>query len=249
MRAFVAGLLVATLSLVARSASANCTPGQLDYERAWPANATTGVPTSSRILLHRYGTAAFLSAPVAYGLVPDRGAPIALGVDIDLHSGSGVMQQRSLVLRPVQALAPRMRYTLVLRGMLPTEQRPQSFTTGAGPDGAPPVVRGLRARAFARTEFGCGPAEEIPIDVNARDDGQALWVRLRVAHDTAALRAGRIDGDMILPVENGRVVFGHEMCIGNWGLRQGQRFVAGASVMDASGHELPVAPIVLDAAR
>ena len=95
--------------------------------------------------------------------------------------------------------------------------------------------------------MGCGPAEGVPLDVHASDDSPLLWLHLVVAADEAALAAGRIAGELILPVVPGEATFGHGMCIGNWPLEPGDRLVARASVLDSALHEVAAGDVVLDA--
>ncbi|MBZ0117120.1 MAG: Ig-like domain-containing protein [Sandaracinaceae bacterium] len=233
-------LALALAWLAAATAHANCTPGMLDYERAWPSGGATDVATNARVLVQRFGTTDFRERPVRYTLVPDTGPAVPLRVALDLRSGSRNMHQRTLVLSPAIELVANTRYTL----MVGRDPEPQSFTTAAGADTTPPSAGRLRARGFARLVMGCGPADRIRIDVEGTD---APWVRLRIARDEAALAAGRFEGETILVVERGGISFGHDMCIGNWGLEPGQRLFASTILMDVSSNELAAGTLVLDA--
>lgn len=215
-----------------------------DYEAAWPSDGATGIPTDARILVQRFGTDQFRSRAVRYSLAPDAGSAIALRVAEDLRSGSGHMHQRTLVLAPRTSLSARTRYRLVIQQAGYTQTI--AFTTGDGADPSAPVLRAVRAVAFERLEMGCGPHQAVPIEVDATDES-AVWVRLRVARDAAELAANRFLGEMILVVANGRVEFGHQMCVGNWAIRHGQSYVARAAILDPALHELDAGTIVLDA--
>jgi hypothetical protein len=238
------GILLAFLAALPAPAHANCTPGMQDYEASWPSDGATGVPTDARILVQRFGTDPFRNRAVRYSLAPDAGQAIPLRVAEDLRSGSRHMHQRTLVLAAQRPLAPRARYRLVIQQAGYTQT--VAFTTGDGPDPSAPAVRALRVAAFQRIEMGCGPAQALPIEVDARDES-AVWVRLRVARDATELAAGRFLGEVILVVANGRVEFGHDMCVGNWGLQRGQSYVARATVLDPALHEVDAGTLALDA--
>ena len=240
------GVLAVAFLLWPAAASANCTPGMHDYVRAWPEDGAAGVPTDTHVLVHRYGQPAFLAATPALALRPGSGAPIPLRIVADLRSGSRGMAQRTLVLRPARALAPSTRYELTPLNPQLGYVTVQSFTTGAGLDATAPVVRRVAAGAFESIAMGCGPAHLLPIGVDAADDG-LVWIRLRIARTAADVAAGRFVGEMILAVEDRRVHFGHEMCIGNWNLEPGQQWAAAYEVIDSALRSGASGTLALDA--
>lgn len=231
-------LLVIVASLSPAPVGANCTPGALDLQDVWPRDGATGVPTNTRLLIHRHGTDAYRRQTPRLALYDPGGRATRLRIVLDLES-----RQRTLVLRPTRALAPSTRYEL---STLPRSTRLASITTGVGPDSTPPVVRGIEPESFVRTEFGCGPADQIPIRVSATDDSDAVWLRLRVARSAADVQRRSFVGDMVLPVEHGMAEFGHGMCIGNWALQPGQRWFAAAAVLDSAMHAVAAGTIELD---
>ncbi len=234
---FAALAALAALSTAAVPADAKCAS---EFVRVWPAADAGPVPTNTRLLVHLGGERSLDTNVSAWRLVSASGPPLALRVVIDQKAGDGFREQRMLVLAPERALAPGTKYTLA-GAAFPRAGASYSLTTDTSADAVAPSAGGVVAGAFVSEKLGCGPAHLIPIAFSAaRDDrtpAAALWGRVRLARDADDAKAGRWLADIVTPLENGALNFGHGMCFGNWQLEPGDRFVARVSALDFALNE------------
>ncbi|HEU4538693.1 MAG TPA: hypothetical protein VFS00_31445 [Polyangiaceae bacterium] len=244
---FAALTALTALATTAVPADARCVG---DFARVWPSADGGPVPTNARLLMHLGGERSVKTDLRALRLEPARGRPVALRVAVEQSAGDGFRPQRMLVLAPERELAPNTRYTLA-GAAFPARGVSYSLTTSASADTVAPSTGGVATGAFVAEEFGCGPAHQIPITFSAaRDDRSppgALWGRLRLARNADDAKAGRWLGDIVTPLEDGALSFGHGMCFGNWPLEPGDRFVAHASVVDVAMNESPATQVTLAA--
>jgi hypothetical protein len=238
--------LFATLAVshLPSQASARCA-GQ--FVRQWPELDARGVPTDTSILLV-FGDTQGVTGPLGRVELAAGGDRVPLRVAFDQIGGDGFRAQRTIALVPERPLRANARYQI--RGTLIAGRRmPVRFTTGRTAIGAAPALASVRTGAFSSTEYGCGPAQAIPIELSItnRAAGPA-FARIRLARSAADLAAGRLAGDVLVEIEGNTASFGHGMCFGAWPLEPGDRFVATVAVVNgAFAESTPSAPLVLEA--
>jgi hypothetical protein len=204
-------------------------------------------PLNTRVLLHGGGELVRL-APVGTFVLRGPGGVIDTRVVFDAVQSGASLGQRTIVLAPTSPLRANTEYRVsvtspAMRTALAFDMRGLRFRTGTTVDNTAPVVRSVRAGQFSSAELGCGPANTLPIHVDASDDGRTLVARLRVAATDADLAAGRLLMQSIEPVRDGAVQFGHSMCSGNFNLVAGSTYAAELTVIDIAGNE--AAPVRL----
>lgn len=230
------------LAALPAPASARC---MSEWAAAYP-EVQGAVPTNAVVVVHLEGRAWQGVQASAFGLRDANGRRVALRVVLDERQAAALLGRRTIVLTPARALRANTRYTLVSPPSSARGARgPRlSFLTGASADHSPPVLQSAVAQSFQSAEYGCGPAHQIPIRISASAD--AVFARIRVARSDADLRAGRLVADIVEPIRNGVVQFGHGMCGGNFALDPGQSYVATVTVADAAFVEsAPSAPMRL----
>lgn len=232
------------LSQIPSQAFARCA-GQ--FFRQWPELDARDVPTDTAIVLV-FGDTRGVTGALGRVELAANGDRVPLRVAFDQAGGDGFRAQRTIALVPERPLRANARYQL--RGTLIGGRRmPIRFTTGRTAIGGAPALASVRAGAFTSTEYGCGPAQEIPIDLSItnRPAGPA-FARIRLGRSAADLAAGRLAGDVLVQIEGNTATFGHGMCYGSWPLEPGDRFVATVAVVNgAFAESAPSAPLVLEA--
>lgn len=244
----VAALATLTaLAAAAVPADAKCVS---EFAHIWPAADAGPVPTNTRLLMHLGGERSVKTDLSALRLEPARDRPVALRVAIEQSAGDGYREQRMLVLAPERELAPNTKYTLA-GAAFPGRGVSYSLTTDASADAVAPSTGGVAVGGFVDEKFGCGPAHQIPITFSAaRDDrapADALWGRVRLARNDDDAKAGRWLADIVTPLQDGALHFGHGMCFGNWPLEPGDRFVARVTALDFALNESTPTRITLAA--
>lgn len=238
--------VLAVLALAPRPATARCAS---QFTQTWPEDRAAGVPTNASVVVVVGDTLGVDGALPLLRLTSARDRAVTLTPILDQTAGDGVRAQRTIVLAPERPLRAGTEYRLSARIGARGRVR-VTFRTGRGPDATPPRLTAVRTGAFDSTEFGCGPAHQIPLLLDGATDDRALpLVRVRLARSAADLAAGRLVGDVLVARDaDGIARLGHGMCFGNWPLEPGDRFVARVSVVDAAFLESPpLAPIALEA--
>jgi hypothetical protein len=217
------------------------------FVQQWPALDARDVPTDTALVLV-FGDSSGVTGALGRVELAAPGDRVPLRVAFDQTGGNGFLSQRTIALVPERALRPNARYHL--RGtLLAGHQLPARFTTGRTTTGAAPALASVRTGAFTSTEYGCGPAQEIPIDLSITNRAAGpMFARIRLARSAADLAAGRLAGDVLVAIEGNTATFGHGMCYGAWPLEPGDRFVATvAAVNGAFAESAPSAPLLLEA--
>lgn len=211
------------------------------WASAWPEPGKP-LPANGRVLLEGYGA---WRQPVLD--VGERHPVLVSGKDrvplkvVDRFEGE--LKIGAVMLQPERPLKVGGRYRLVLEGKAGNREEfgaTQPTARGEVPWGWPVVAADGEAPSWTNPpealkgtheELGCGPASNVEMDVSARDN-----VDLRILAEVTP-RGGGSTVRYPVPVREGKVQLGHDMCSGPFKLEAGKRYTARLWAMDLAGQK------------
>jgi hypothetical protein len=234
------------VSTVTSRASASCVGTVLEV---WPEPGAVAVPRNARIVLRAAGPGVDTQAIRGLGLtLRSAQGTVPLRVVVDQYV-TDPRPSRTVVLEPERLLDAGVDYRLseVSAAALGLDVDDVRFATGDSVDDVSPTLSGVRVGQLVVVNFD--EVHWLPIDLGAAADdrGGPLFLRIRLAPSSTALRSRSWVGEVYEALTDAEGSLGHGMCSGNWSLEPGDWLVGLVSVVDSAGNESPAFEVVFDA--